>query len=349
MSDWGNRISTGAIAAVASLLIWTWAAEKTRESATVTGAVRIVSGEGQALAAEPDTPIPVTVQLKGSRGSLQRVADLIEGGAELKLGRGGVPATPGTFSVDLAAAIAALPELSRSDVSVESTRPDLLEVSLSKLVTQAMKITPVFPSGQVSGEATVDPPEATVTLPATLAERAALLRLEAPVDVRPLEPGRRYSRPVRLRLPEALQTKEGQVRVTPEEVTVTFTLRAKNSTTTVTSVPVQVAGPPTELAACEVQLDPGNEFLRNVTLTGPGDAISQIESGRFRVAAVVHLSADDLARRSLTRPVSLWLLPPGVTVTKVGNSTDLAPPVSLRISERPRTSAAPPAAPAGRN
>lgn len=342
MGEWTNRISTALIATVVMLLIWTWAAEKTLETQTVSGAVRFVPGEGQALSIDPADPVTVTVEVKGSRRSIQRIETLLDRGLDLRLGLGAVPTTPGTYSVSLARAISEVPDIQRSDLTVLSTKPDTVTVSIGRLVTRAVKIDAAIPLAQISGSVTIDPSEAQVTLPESLADAAPQARLEAFVDVKDLEPGRRHSLEVPLRWPEALQAARGTARVVPERVTVSFRLESRDRTIVIPTVPVQVAGPPVDLNNFAVQVEPGSEFLRAVTVSGPGDAISQIESGRARIAAIVHLGADDLARRVTTKPVSMWLLPPGVTVTRIGSSTETNPSIALRIVERPRT--APPTA-----
>jgi len=343
MGEWTNRISTALIATVVTLLIWTWAAEKTRETQTVSGAVRFVPGEGQSLSVDPSQSIPITLQLKGSRRSIQRVEAMLERGADLKLGLGGVPARPGTFSVDMVRVLSEIPDIARSDLSVIEARPDTLTVTIGRVVTRPVKIVAEIPLALIAGAVIIEPPEAEVTLPESIADNAGLAKLEAFVDVRNLEPGRRYSIEAPLRLPEGVLASRSEIRVTPERAKVTFTLVSRDRTAVIPTVPVQVAGPPGDLRNFDVQVEPGHEFLRNVTVSGPGDAISQIEAGRARIAAIVHLGADDLARRINARPVSMWLLPPGVTVTRIGTATDTNPTIPLRITERPRT-AAPPAA-----
>ncbi|MBM4113069.1 MAG: hypothetical protein FJ253_06800 [Phycisphaerae bacterium] len=343
MGEWTNRISTALIATVVTLLIWTWAAEKTLETQTISGAVRFVPGEGQSLSVEPSQPVPVTIEVKGSRQSIRQAESLLEKGVDLKLGLGGVPAAPGNFNVVLKGAIADLPQIQRSDLVVEAVKPDSVTITIGRLVTRTVKIEAVLPLAQISGAVAIEPAEAQVTLPEALADASPKARLEAFVDVRALEPGR-HTLEVPLRLPEVFQSARGETKVVPERVKVTFRLESRDRTAVLPTVPVQVAGPPVDLRNFEVQIEPGSEFLRSVTVSGPGDAISQIESGKARIAAIVHLGADDLARRINARQVSMWLLPPGVTVTKIGGSNETTPSIPLRITERPRTS--PPVEPA---
>lgn len=339
MGEWTNRISTFLIAAVVTLLIWAWAAEKTREELTISGAVRFTPGEGQALTVDPATPVTVTMKVAGSRAALQRAATLLEQGAELRLGVGSVPSRPGTYSVVIARAFEELPEIQRTDLSVVSVRPDTQTITIGRLVTRPVAIEAEIPLAQISGAVTIEPAEAMLTLPESLAEGMAQTKVEAFVDVRNLEVGRPHTINAPLRLPETLQAASGVAKLEPTTASVRFTLLSRDRTAVIPTVPVQVAGPPGDLRQYDIQVEPGSEFLRNVTVSGPSDAISQIESGR-RIAAIVHLGADDLARRNVTKPVTLWLLPPGVTVTRIGTSTDTAPMIPIRTTERPRATPA---------
>lgn len=346
MGEWTNKISTALIATVVTLLIWTWAAEKTREETSITGGVRFAPAEGQALSAEPAAPVTVTLQVRGSRQAIQRAAAILEQGVIFRLGLGGVPAQPGSYSIELSKVFEELPEIRRSDLSVLNARPDTVTVTVGRLVTRTAPIVAEIPLALTTGTITIDPPEASITLPESLAASIPQFRIEAFVDVRNLELGRRLTVDAPLRLPEALASARELARVEPSTVRVSFTLASRDRTAVIPTVPVQIAGPPGDLRNYDVQVEPGSEFLRGVTVSGPSDAIAQIESGRARIAAIVHLGTDDLVRRTLSKPVSMWLLPPGVAVTRIGNASDPAPLVSLRITERPRAATPPPVEPA---
>jgi len=341
MGEWTNRLSTVLIATVVMLLIWTWAAEKTREESTMSGTIRFTPGERQLLSVEPAGAVTVTFQVKGSRPALKSAAAALERGAEFRLGLGSVPAQPGTFLINLARAFEDLAEIKRTDLVVLSARPETVTVTVGRLVSRTLPIAAEIPLAQLFGTVTIDPAEATITLPESMAGSLPQAKIEAFVDVRKLEAGRRYEIEAPLRLPEALAAARGVARLEPAFARVSFMLVSRDRTATIPTVPVQIAGPPGDLRNYDIQVEPGNEFLRSVTVSGPNDAISQIESGRARIAAIVHLGADDLVRRSVSKPVAVWLLPNGVTVTRIGTSTDTAPLIPLRITELPR-SALPP-------
>jgi len=95
-------------------------------------------------------------------------------------------------------------------------------------------------------------------------------------------------------------------------------------------VPVQVAGISGELQRHTVAVQ--DEFLREVVLSGPPEAIARIDAGQARIVAFVHLDSRDLDRRIETKRVSLWMLPKGVSVQRVGDHEGSDPEVRLSIA-----------------
>ena len=56
MGDWRNRISTLIVATIATLLIWTWAADRTREVRVLTGSVLLRPADGARQFIDPAQP-----------------------------------------------------------------------------------------------------------------------------------------------------------------------------------------------------------------------------------------------------------------------------------------------------
>ena len=163
------------------------------------------------------------------------------------------------------------------------------------------------------------------------------LRVEAIVDSRlqeQLEPGSRHSLEVPLQLPDTLRSLASSITIQPKDATVTFTLSSRTRTLTMNLVPVQVSGPPEEFNEYEVQLDPGDQFLKEVQLRGPNATIEQIEAGKIPIFAFVHLSGDDIALKIEEKPVSMWMLPEGVTVEKIAGQAEQNPMIRLSINPR---------------
>ena len=120
------------------------------------------------------------------------------------------------------------------------------------------------------------------------------------------------------------------------EVLARLKLVSADSTLLVPSIPVQIAGPPTDLDQYLVTIDPAAAFLRDVTLRGPAEAIASIAEGRMSVIAFLHLTSDELAQGITEKAVSMWQLPAGVTVSGIGDDSTSNPMVPLTIEDRTR-------------
>ena len=102
-------------------------------------------------------------------------------------------------------------------------------------------------------------------------------------------------------------------------------------------VPVQIAGPAADLDGWMVEVNPASAFLRNVVLRGPADEIQRLRDreGGLGVIAFVHLTSDDLLQMIEEKPVTLWSLPAGVTVTSVDGDATSSPRIPVSILKRP--------------
>ncbi|MSR18001.1 MAG: YbbR-like domain-containing protein [Phycisphaerales bacterium] len=331
MMRWRGNAFNIVVATLVTVVLWTFAAEKTRTQAQSSGQVVVQVPAGSLLYVDPPDPFPVNVKLTGSHQSIRKFEAALAGTLVLTPAILGVPNAPGEATVDLQSAIARTPQALEGDIVLESVAPAQLLVRLGELVMVPARVSTNLPLAQIAGEASIDPPEVTVVLPREASDSISELHLDADVSVRNLEAGRRHSIDAELRLPEALNRWRDFVRIAPSRARVVFTLRSNMRNWTIPVVPVQISGPPEDLANYDIRLQPSAGFLRDVEVSGPADAISQIELGRVAVAALVHLSADDLARRVESVPVALWLLPKGVSVSRVGGSGDTAPLIALKI------------------
>jgi len=340
-ATWRGRLGSVVTVTAVALLLWLWAAGRTTEIATITVQARFVSGDPARVAVRPGTPFTVDLRLRGSRRDLDEAASRLGGTVlELRSGSPGIPAAPGDHVIDLATALGRGDELRRFAATVDSVNPASAAVEIVELVSVEAAVTPDLPGVRLAGAAAVEPERVTVRLPATLLRRLdGPPRIEAflpPSQSEALVAGRRQSIEVPLRLPESLEAEAGLVALEPDRARLLFTIADRSRTATLPLVPVQVAGPPEDLDAFIVTLADGSEFLRDVAVRGRADLVRDLEEGRARALAFIHLSADDLAKKVSRKRVSLWMLPEGVTVTGVAGSEDTAPAIDLVIRERIR-------------
>ncbi|MDZ4830690.1 MAG: hypothetical protein SGJ09_10900 [Phycisphaerae bacterium] len=337
---WRPKATNFTVVTVISLLLWLWAAGRTREIGTVELFVRFVVADADQTAALPIEAVPVEIELQGTRRELDRAAERFTGKMiTLRVGRFGVPGTPGTHAIDLAAALSRTEEFDSTGAAVVASTPATTPLEIVETETIESSIVPLLPGVQLVGDAIVEPETVRVTLP-----RALVPALGAEPHVQAflpstqtnmLQSGRRHGVDVTLRVPEALEAQSRLVRIVPDKARVSFTLLSRSSTSVLRLVPVQIAGPPDDLSEFSVDINPADAFLRDVEVTGPSEIIRALEDGRAKAFAIVHLSADDLALRVTRKRVDLWMLPTGVAVGRIGESSDTEPLIRMTVTQRP--------------
>lgn len=337
--DWRSEIFNAIAAGVVALLIWVYANERTRETDTVTGTVRFAPSDPRELYTEPTSTITVSLEVRGSRTSIERVGDALKNGVSLTTGSAGIPAEPGTHNVQLVNALALDAAIASTGAEITSATPETVRIEVGKLVTDQVPVTPVLPRASIQGDFIIDPPVVAVTMPATARNSVAALTLDAIVDTKNLEPGRSHSVDVDLKLPESLNRWKELSRIVPPRAKVTFTLLATTAEYSLSSVPVEVALPPSALDMYSVSMPAGASAVQNVIVTGPLASIDRLRSGEFLPAAVLSLSPRTLAPGVRKLPISFWRMPEGVTVVsaagvKAGPRGEVALELNVDITAR---------------
>lgn len=340
-------ISTVLVAAIATLLIWTWAADRTREVRTLSGTVLLRPADASRQFVDPAQPQSVSLSVKASPASITRLQGLLEQGLLLPLGSGPLTSEPGQRMIDLAAAIDRCPEVLATDASVVSVRPDRVEVRVGAMVPVRMPVVAAASLVMLRGDAEVQPAEVQALVPEPAAEAASKERAEAIIDAKGLADGSQHEVEAPLRLPDSLKVAPSQVVFTPDRVKVKFTVGGKSRSFTLPTVRVEVAGAPEDLKGFEVTFPDKGDLIRDVVLSAPGDALLPIEGGQARVVAIVHLSPEELSKRITQKAVSAWVVPPGVQVESAAGQRPSEVLVPLKIEPRALPVSEPlPAAPA---
>jgi hypothetical protein len=334
MGDWRSRISTLIVAIIATLLIWTWAADRTREVRVLTGSVLLRPADGARQFIDPAQPQAVTVTLKGSPATLNALQTRLEQGLALVPGTETLGAEPGQRTLNLASLIETSAEVRSTDASVTAVRPERIEVRVGAMVPVRMPVRAIAPLVTLRGDSEVDPLEVQVLVPEPSAGAASRETAEAVVDAKDLPEGSTHDVTAPLRLPESLKLAPTQAVFTPDRVKVRFTVAARSRSFTLPTVRVEVAGAPEDLKGFDVSFDEQGDLLRDVVLSAPGDALGPIEAGQARVVAIVHLGPEELSKRIPQKAVSAWVLPPGVQVESVGGKRPSEITVPLKIEPR---------------
>lgn len=334
--SWRAHLGTVGLVTLITVLIWIWAAGETAEVRNFEARVDLRPTDPQRMRVSPDrVEGNVRIVARGSTRALGRFQDLLaEGPIDLVAGVGGMPSAEGVSPVNLASVLADLPTVRNTGVSLEQVDPLSIEVRIDPLESLGLRVVAELPPGllQLDGDLQVEPPEAFARLPAALRRETSTLTVLAVPDRRQLEqlePGT-HTLTVALQFPPGLAAVARGAAIDPPTVQISFTSRSRTATTTLASVPVQVAGISGELQRHTVAVQ--DEFLREVVLSGPPEAIARIDAGQARIVAFVHLDSRDLDRRIETKRVSLWMLPKGVSVQRVGDHEGSDPEVRLSIA-----------------
>jgi hypothetical protein len=335
-----ERIVSIVAVSLVTLLIWMWAAGETRETEPAFTDIRFVAPTADSMRILPGEISTLRLQVRGPRRAIDAVAEKLREPIPVTAGTNGVPSEPGPHEIDLALLGEAIVSQWRLPVTVVGAEPESMTIEILPLTTREVRVVPVLPSGvRTTGRIEVVPETATIVLPNDLAAIEDL-QLEARVSDRDLagrETGRRHQFEVPLQAPASLAGSRDSIRIQPRNAEVRLALDSNDAELTLSSpVPVQIAGPAADLDDWTVEVDPASAFLRDVVLRGPAETIQRLRDrdGDVGVIAFVHLTSDDLLKRIEEKPVTLWSLPAGVTVTSVGGDTTSSPRITLRIVER---------------
>jgi len=335
VGGWESRLGTFGVVTAVTVLIWIWAAGKTESAEVLDGVeLRFASAEPDRLRITPGKIRLSQLTATGSTRSLNRFRELPRS-FEFTAGNGGVPATEGVHILSVADLFERLPAVADAGLAIDA-EPATVEVVVTSLASRTLRLEPELPGVSTQGDTEVQPPTAEVLLPASVEIPASQLFAVAVANsaqLERLEPGRRETVNASLRLPPELAALAGGSPPRPATVRVTFTPRVLDRETTLSRVPVQVAGISEDFARYRVESSPA--FLEEVSIRGPAATIGRIEAGT-RVLAFVHLTTDELesaaaAAAPISKRISMWLLPPGVEVHRVGEIEGARPEITLRV------------------
>lgn len=326
------------IVSFVTLAIWIWAASETTEVVTIFNQeLSIEPSAGNTTLIQPATLSGIRIDLRGPARAVKAMASEFPELATVAVGSPGIAAQDGEQTVTIATIVDEIIRRTGRPVSVVATIPATAELTITLRTTQEADIVPSLAEGvRATGTITVEPALGSITLPTKFAGQGPI-QLLAPITQAMLDTsssGQRIVVKATVALPDALQPYADTIEFEPREVDVSIAVLSANVERTLPSVPIQVAAPPAELDRYTITITHGDGFLRDVVVRGPPETIQKIADGALSVVAFVHLSSDDLVKVVNERPVSMWMLPEGVTVVQVGDGASTTPRVSLEIIDR---------------
>lgn len=313
-----ERLKNALISLLIALTIWLFAESQSLGEASDTA--RIVFAEeagGGTLLTARGWEGQVALDLRGSKTAIARARALLDAApVELHPGMAGVPASEGSYSIDLLTVLGAYEPLVRAGVTVTSVIPPRVEVIAREMVTHDLPIAAKIEGIEVEGPVRITPERAAVRLPRSLWEQhGEALRLEAAPsaeDRARLRQGGQATLLASLALPPELQGEPG-VRLSHPTVLLSFTVRSTIATMKIDLVPVWVVMPPTEARNPELAVDVAQaDQLLSIEVSGPRDALERLRASNDRLIALLSLTSDEIDAGITSKAVGFALLREGV-------------------------------------
>jgi hypothetical protein len=306
---WGH-IRTILLVTVVAALVWVFAEADTlrEQKAGVALSLRVPTGVALVMEAStergPTQEVSVDAVLEGPTASIERVIPALRETVIVSPGMEGLPATPGTFDVDLAQVLRGLPLLVDAGVGVRRTDPATVKVRIDELVEVELPVR-VEGEGDFQSAPVCTPPKVRVFAPRSEAANlspssAAVVTLETQAVAR-LVPGRAETlSALKVGLPAEIAN-SARARIEPSRVDVTATVRSRTAEVIVARVPVAVRVAPQDFGAWLIDVPEAERFLVDVKVIGAPEVLAQIQNRTIPLVATVSLSYAEL-ERAVTTP-----------------------------------------------
>lgn len=259
--------------------------------------------------------IHLRVRLEGTAASVDEADRILRKPLHFTPYDKSLPVAPGEHALDMKAILSSHPDVQRIAASIAAVEPATIPALVEELVVRELDVKVELASGQTDGFPEPRPAKVVLRTPKAIAESLPKgLVAIAPLDAAQLErlvPGRRETVPgVRLTLPEPLNSTKN-VRLDPPNIDVQLVLSVRTPTSKAFNVPVQVVLASVEQKRWDITFDQRSQFIPDVTVTGPGEIIRQIEERRLPVVALLQLSFTELeGATTQTKEVILTTFPP---------------------------------------
>lgn len=317
-------IRTLVVVTVLAALAWVLAESQTLRTESLSVQVAFDDGRG-----DPSTIGPVVrvspgqgwdgsceLHMAGSAALIDQLLEELRSGVTLTLGRE-LPATPGTQGIDLRDALRQAEPIRDSGVTLESVEPSVVTIEVDRLKAIEVPLEIRTPDGAALAAAPrTSLANVRLILPESaegqLGEGRSAVATLTDADLAPLVPGRDETvAGVRVAAPAAVAGAWG-VQVIPARVDVVVQVRSKAATMTIARLPVQVQLAPSELKRWSIEVEPADQDLTDLVLTGPQEQIDRIKRGEVRPTAVVALSFEELEAGVGSKRATVIGLPAGV-------------------------------------
>ena len=344
-----SRIRTVILVSFLAILIWLLAESRMVQTRMVELQIVLVGNSQDPahryVVRPPENEVwaaSIDVELEGSLASLDQTTRELRGRIQFMVGDL-IPSRPGLHDLDVRSILRNLPPLRSHGVSVRSLSKDFIRVEVDELVSYELAVNAQLPpSVALDGPVRTIPQTVSVEGPASIIsklESQQLLASPALSSINALTPGRLETIPlvpVTMPVPIQATTYQGWAPViTPPRVDIRLTIRSLTQTTVIDRLPIQVLLAPAEVGRWNVALEPGNEDIVSIQISGPTETLNSIIDGTITPSAILTLSFTDLERGITSKQAELLGLPAGVEVI-----SDL-PTIEFTISSVPQQATTP--------
>ncbi|MEQ8770111.1 MAG: hypothetical protein RIB60_06340 [Phycisphaerales bacterium] len=321
-----TTIRTLIVVTVLAALAWALAESQTIQTEPLSLQLVLADGsegqsareEGPVVRVAPDEEWGglVEVTIAGSAALTDALGDRLLGTVTLTVGAD-FPSEPGIHEIDLREAMRDSESFRGSGVTIESVAPARVRVEVGQLGVRELPVAVVVPEGvELDGTPTVTPGTVRFIAPRSVLDEygpaAVVSAIVGERELGPLVPGRAETvRNVPVQLPPGTDL-GWSIRLDPSRVDVGVTVRSKSATLTIPTLPVQVRMSPAEVGRWSINIEPADQDLIDVVLTGPQEQLDRIQRGEVRPSAVISLSFADLEAGIETARARVADLPAGV-------------------------------------
>lgn len=331
-----SNLKSFLLIALVTALIWLLAESESLRVEKVPGVriqFRAEPDSGRMIRVDPNQDFTgsATIRLEGSAAQVDTIAAALRKEIRLEPGNEGVPGEPvSRASVSLQAAIAALPFIRNSGVTIAEVDPPTAFITVETIVAQDFPVRAEFPSSLIlDGPAEISPATIRLRGPASIPlprDLQLVARVDAATLANLLEGRRATLNNIPVEIPDLLRNADPTfVRLTPREVSISLTPRSRSAAAIVPTIPIHIRLAPTELSIWDIQLPPESRVLTDVPVSGPAELIDQIRTEKLKPIAFVSVSFEDLERAAAA----------GETIEKEILFSDL--PSTLKFEPRQRT------------
>lgn len=326
-------LKTILLVSLVTLLVWLWAEAESLSTELISPRIEVVGGSDLLVRSGDETWTGVAqVRARGAKLAVERLQELLRQPVRFTPGVGGVPAQPGSHTLDLRAALRDHPAWAKLGVTIDEVSPPSLSLVIERVVERTLPIRLDARGLELDGEPQISPPTASIRITESAAGRlAADSVVTAVIDeqaIAALQPDLPQTLRARLVPGPGLNGSSTPI-ISPATAQVTLRTRGLSRSATFNGVPVSIVLPPDQINRWDVEpLDP---LIASVAVTGRPELVRALEDPRsgYRLTAYVVLSLEELQAGIKDKPAMFSLTP-----------TDLRfaperPLVRLKITPRP--------------